>query len=301
MFRRPFSAGCVAPPDADGVRMAEELGADSLWTGGHIASARPGPEPMAWLGRLAEQSRSAVVGTAVVPLPLYPPALIAKQAADLDRATGGRLALGVGTGGEYPQEFSACQVPPGERGTRADEAVPLIRRLWAATPVTHNGPHYPMSDVIVHPPPAQRPGPPVIIAGRQETAMRRAALLGDGWMPYLYSPRRYRASVETVSQIAAAAGRDLGDFIWALYLHVCIDADGERARRDAAAFLGGNRQHDPRLACAVTASGTPADVAARVSAYRDAGARHFVFLNCRQDSARLRSLLTQVVPALRGQ
>ncbi|MBE1536858.1 LLM class flavin-dependent oxidoreductase [Actinomadura algeriensis] len=300
MFRGPVSFGCVAPPDAAGVRAAEELGADSLWVGGHIASVNPSPEPMAWLARLVEQSRRAVLGTAVVPLPLYPPALIAKQAADLDRAAGGRLALGIGVGGEYAQEFSACQVPPQERGARVDEALPLIRRLWTGEPVTHAGAHYPMSGVVVHPAPAQSPGPPIIVAGRGRAAMRRAATLGDGWMPYMYSPRRYRESVGEITRTAREAGRDLSGFAWALYLPVSVHADGRRARRDAAAFLGGTyRQDFDGLVGAVTASGTPGEVAARVRAYMEAGARHFVFLDCRRDVDGLAPLFTHVVADVR--
>lgn len=301
LFRQPLSVGLVAPADRDEVRRAEDEGVDSLWVGGHIASVNPSPEPMAWLARLTEQTRTAVVGTAIVALPLYPPALIAKQAADLDRASDGRLALGVGIGGEYPQEFSACQVPRNQRGARADEALPLIRRLWTTESVTHDGPHYPMADVVVHPAPAQRPGPPILVAGRQEPAMRRAALHGDGWMPYMYSPRRYGASVETVRAHAAAAGRDLTDFAWALFLPVSVDTDGDRARRNAAAFLGGTyRQDFEQLVRGVTASGTPDEVCARIGAYREAGAHHLILLPCHRDPAHLRLLLTRVLPMVRG-
>src|SRR5690606_170936 len=111
------------------------------------------------------------------------PAIVAKQVADLDRATGGRVVLGVGVGGEYPAEFRACQVPVSERGRRADEAIRVIRRLWTAETITHGGPFYPMEEVRVHPAPLQPGGPPIVVAGRKEPAMVRAARLGDGWMP----------------------------------------------------------------------------------------------------------------------
>ena len=83
--------------------------------------------------------------------------------------------------------------------------IPLIRRLWTAEEITHEGRYYAMENVRIHPAPVQPGGPPIIVAGRKEPAMRRAATLGDGWFPYLYSPRRYAASVDTVH-----AGRGRG-------------------------------------------------------------------------------------------
>ena len=112
---------------------------DSLWVGGHVASRNPSPEALMGLARLAATTERVKVGTSILLLPLYPPALVAKQIADLDRATDGRVILGVGVGGEYPQEFRALQVPVKERGRRADEMIPLIRRLWTAREITTTG------------------------------------------------------------------------------------------------------------------------------------------------------------------
>ena len=293
--------GCVAPDDARAVRAAEDLGVDSLWVGGHVASRNPGPEAMVWLARLVEQTRSVVVGSAVLLLPLYPPAVVAKQIADLDRASGGRLALGVGVGGEYPQEFSACQVPREERGARTNEAIPLLRRLWSTGPVTHPGPHYPMEDVRIQPGPARAGGPPILVAGRSPVAMRRAARLADGWMPYLLSPRRYRESVQSVCRFGVEVGRDLDGFAWLAYVPVCVDDDADRARRDAAAFLGGTyRQDFEQVVMHVGATGTAADVVARLGEYVDAGARHLVLLPCRRDEQQLTRLLDEVAPQVRS-
>ena len=150
---------------------------------------------MVGLVRLATLSERVAVGTSILLLPLYPPALVAKQIADLDRATDGRVMLGVGIGGEYAQEFRAVQVPIEERGRRTNEMIPLLRRLWTAEEITHDGRYYPMENVKIHPAPVQPGGPPIIVAGRKEPAMRRAATLGDGWFPYMYSPRRYADSV----------------------------------------------------------------------------------------------------------
>lgn len=257
----------------------DALPIDSLWTGGHVASRNPSTEAMMTLARLSAVTERVRLGTSILLLPLYPPAIIAKQVADLDRASGGRLTLGVGIGGEYPQEFRACQVPLNERGRRLDEAIPLLRRLWTAQEITHEGPFYSMADVRIHPAPAQAGGPPIVIAGRKERAMRRAALVGDGWMPYLYSPRRYAASVQTISALAAEAGRDLTGFEYHAFVFVNVDKDGDRAREEAARTIGGNYDQDFRaMIDNVAAVGTPEEVARKLADFVAAGVQHFVFM-----------------------
>jgi len=294
--------GLVGGGDPEQVAALEELPIDSIWTGGHVASRNPSPEVLMSLARISAATRRVKIGTSILLLPLYPPAIVAKQIADLDRATGGRLILGVGIGGEYPQEFRACGVPIEERGRRTDEAIPLIRRLWTAEEISHDGPFYPMRDVKIHPAPTQTPGPPIVVAGRKDPAMRRAARLGDGWMPYLYSPRRYASSVERVRAVAASEGRDLDGFGWYAFVFVNVDPDGDRAREGAAQTMGGNYNQDFRpLVDSVAAAGTPSEVRAKLQDFVDAGARHFIFVPAAGDGdpdAIVGRLLEEVVPAL---
>jgi probable F420-dependent oxidoreductase len=243
------------------------------------------------------------VGTAILLLPLYPPAVVAKQIADLDRASGGRVTLGVGVGGEYPSEFEACGVPLAERGARTDEAIPLLRSLWSGEPVSHHGRFLDFDDVRIHPAPLQGPRLPIVVAGRQPVAMRRAARVGDGWMPYLYSPRRYSESVTTIRETAAAEDRDLSGFEWFAFVFVNLDDDGDRARNDAARFLGGTYSTGDFAAMIdrVAAAGTADQVTATLQAFVDAGARHLVFTPMVRGDARplLDRLIGEVVPRLR--
>ncbi len=270
--------GVVAAGDRAQVHALEALPIDSLWMGGHIASRNPSPEAMMELARLAALTERVTIGTSILLLPLYPPALVAKQIADLDRATNGRVVLGVGIGGEYPQEFRAMQIPIEERGRRTNEIIPLLRRLWTAEEITHDGPYYAMENVRIHPAPVQAGGPPIVVAGRKEPAMRRAAVLGDGWFPYLYSPRRYALSVSTITQVAAESGRDLTGFGWYVWIFVNIDVDGDAAREAAARSMGGTYSQDFRaMVDNVAAAGTSAEVTEKVQEFYDAGARHFVF------------------------
>lgn len=274
-----LSFGVMAGGATSDVAYLESLPIESLWVGGHVASPNPAPEAMVALAWLAARAERCRVGTAILLLPLYPPAVVAKQIADLDRATGGRVTLGVGVGGEYPAEFAACGVPVAERGPRTDEAIPLLRELWSGEAVSHRGRFLDFDGVRIHPPPHQGARLPIVVAGRQPAAMRRAARLGDGWMPYLYSPRRYAESVATIRGVAAADGRDLADFEWFAFVFVNIDDDGDRAREDAARFLGGTYTKGDFVAMIdrVAAAGTVDQVTTTLQAFVDAGARHLVF------------------------
>ena len=282
----------------------EDLPIDSLWAGGHIASPNPTTEAMMSLAQLAAVTDRVKVGTSILLLPLYEPAIVAKQIADLDRTTDGRVVLGVGIGGEYPAEFRACHVPINERGRRTDEAIGLLRDLWTAETITHQGRYYPMEDVRIHPAPVQPGGPPIVVAGRKEPAMRRAALLGDGWMPYLYSPRRYAASVETIRELAAREARDLGHFGWYAFVFVNVDPDGDRARHGAARAMAGNYNQDfKQMVDSVAAAGTPDEVVDKLTAFVDSGVRHFIFspaLGPDGDRAAVVGrLLDEVIPRIR--
>ncbi len=291
--------GFSAPASRAEVLELEALGAASLWVGGHIASRNPSPEALMWLARLVEQSERAVVGTATLLLPLYPPGIVAKQLADLDRASNGRLAIGVGVGGEYQSDFDACEIPIDERGARTDESIELLRKFWTAEPVTHHGPHHRFDAVRIHPAPQQPGGPPIIISGRRPVAMRRAARVGDGWMPYLYSAERYARSVAAVRDEAERIGRDLDGFGWYAYIFVSLDDEASVARRAAADFLGGTYPNDfdamvDRVACA----GSAEQVTERLAAFVDAGAEHLVLVPCMRPQETARRLLTEVLPRL---
>jgi probable F420-dependent oxidoreductase len=280
----------------------ERLGFDSLWCGGHVASPNGTPEAMMQLARLSALTERVTVGTAILTLPLYQPAVIAKQIADLDCDTGGRLLLGIGVGGEYAQEFRACEVSLEGRGTRTDEAVAVLRRLWTAEEVTHAGRHFSLDRVRITPAPVQPGGPPIIVAGRRKAAMSRAALLGDGWMPYLYSAKRYADSVGTVLDLATAAGRDLSQFHWMAYVFINVDRNSARARADTVAFLGGNyKQEFDNMVDRVAVAGTSDEVVGKLQAFVDAGARHLIFAPARRTGVveLAATLVAEVLPRLR--
>jgi probable F420-dependent oxidoreductase len=280
-----FGAAALPEPERDWLAAAEQLPIDSLWQGGHIISPAFTGEAITRLALITAWTERVRVGTAILLLPLYHPVVVAKQLADLDSRSGGRVSVGVGVGGEFRAEFDAVGVPVAERGARTDEAMQVLRLLWKGGPVSHHGKFFNFDDTELRPVarhrdeslPAQPGGPPLIVSGRKEPAMRRAARLGDGWMPYLMSPSAYARSVATIRREAEAAGRDLGGFEWTMYLYTSIRHDGDKARHDVATFLGRGYGDKPQaMLDRIAPAGTPEEVAARLQEYVDAGVRHFI-------------------------
>jgi alkanesulfonate monooxygenase SsuD/methylene tetrahydromethanopterin reductase-like flavin-dependent oxidoreductase (luciferase family) len=154
---------------------------------------------------LAAEPRLAVV-LAVYLLPHRHPVLVARQLSTLAELAPGRLVFGVGVGGEDPGEARMCGIENEGRGKRANESLALLRRLLAGETVTAAGAYYQLDDVYVGPPP--RCGISVLVGGRSDAAIRRAAIHGDGWLGLWASPDRFGQVVEEIEAMARAEGRD---------------------------------------------------------------------------------------------
>src|SRR3990170_372912 len=198
------------PHQWESIQRVEELGYDSAWTSEHIFFYFPTFDALTSLAAMAARTSHITLGTAVFLLPLRPAALAAKEVASVDIISGGRVILGVGVGGEYPKEFEAVGVPLKDRGARTDESIRVMKRLFTEDNVTFEGRFTHLNGVTLQPKPTQPGGPPIWVAGRSEAAIRRAGRLGDGYLPYLFSPDRYRDSLVQVRQVAEEAGRDPG-------------------------------------------------------------------------------------------
>jgi probable F420-dependent oxidoreductase len=160
---------------------AEAAGFDSIFLGEHHNSHVLYPTPLVGLAAIAARTRRIRLGTGVLLLPLYHPLAVAEEGAMVDVISNGRLILGVGAG-YAPEEFAAFGVSLKERASRLEEAAGLLRRLWTEEHVDHQGRHFRLTDVTVGPRPIQQPRPPIWFAGWVESAIRRAARLGDAWL-----------------------------------------------------------------------------------------------------------------------
>jgi probable F420-dependent oxidoreductase len=217
---------------------AEAAGFDSVWLGEHHNSILLYPAPLVGLAAIAARTRRVRLGTGVLLLPLYHPLAVAEEAAMVDVISRGRLILGVGAG-YAPEEFAAFDVSIKERGSRLDEAVPLIHRLWTEDAVNHEGRHYRIGGATLHPRPVQRPRPPIWFAGWVDAALRRAGRLGDAWLGGPSAKLDELAGcVRMYREAMKIAGRDGGTGEVALMRYVFVAESLERAREIAgAAFI----------------------------------------------------------------
>jgi probable F420-dependent oxidoreductase len=262
----------------DAVRL-EELGYDSAWTSEHIFFYFPTFDALTQLAAMAARTERIQLGTAVFLLPLRPPALAAKEIASVDIISNGRVVLGIGVGGEYPKEFEAVGVPVKERGARTNEAMDVIKRLFTEDRVTFDGRFTRLDGVSLQPKPAQKGGPPFWVAGRSEAAMRRAGRLGDGYLPYLFSPDRFRDGLAKVREHAEQAGRDPAAITPALYQFIALADTYEEAKQVAAAELS-MRYNQPfeKIVDRYVVMGNPEDCARRLGDFADAGVQHFILV-----------------------
>ncbi len=205
------------------VQTAEALGFARLTLVDHILGAkdaRDAPwavhytiqygfhEPMTLFAWIAGFTSEIQLVTANVVLPQRQTELVAKQAAEIDILTGGRMVLGIGVGWSAA-EFEALGMDFANRGDRIEEQVALLRRLWTDELVNFEGKWHTISDMGMNPLPIQRPIP-IWFGAMADVAIRRAARIGDGW---LMSPRtkpddEMKRKIEIFHEAADAADRN---------------------------------------------------------------------------------------------
>jgi probable F420-dependent oxidoreductase len=198
-------------------RRAEELGYHSLWTfqrllcdvaGKWGEAYRSVHDPLTTLAYVAAATSRIRLGVAVVNLPFISPVLLAKQGATVDILSGGRLDLGLGLGWA-DEEYQASGVTTDGLGRRAEEFLTVLKTLWTAEVVAHEGEFYRIPRTSMAPKPVQSPHPPILLGGAAPPALRRAGRRADGWIS---SSRADLANVgpaiDQVRQAASSVGHD---------------------------------------------------------------------------------------------
>lgn len=183
--------------------LAEQHGFDSVWVPEHLVfpveippaylysadgyppmrSDSPAYDPWILLATVAARTTTIRLGTNVYILPLRHPIAVARSVVTLDRVSGGRVNFGVGVGW-LREEYEAVGQDFTNRGKRADEIIPLLRRFWSEDVIEHHGDHYDILPVTFEPKPLQKPSIPIYIGGTSPAALRRVGALGDGWMAH---------------------------------------------------------------------------------------------------------------------
>ncbi|MBI4219809.1 MAG: LLM class flavin-dependent oxidoreductase [Chloroflexi bacterium] len=261
-------------------RLAERAGFDFLGAGEHVhRDDKPGATQLALtaLAAAAGATERVRLLTSIVITPLHHPVMLAKESSVVDLASGGRLILGLGVGGEFPGEFRALGVPLNERGARTDETIGILRRLWTGERITHTGRHFSFREVDINPRPLQLGGPPIWIGGRSDAALERAAESGDGWLPYLFRPSHYARGAQSLRGMLSKHGKDPEKFGWGLHLMTAVGRTREESVSLAAASLRAGYKYDgsyEELAERYVLLGPPEDAVARLKEFHDAGVRH---------------------------
>jgi probable F420-dependent oxidoreductase len=183
----------------------DELGFDSLW----LSEVLTGPvlDPVVGLAWAAASNPRLKIGTTML-LPGRNVLRLAKQLASLDRLSRGRLLVTLVPGLTYAPEREAIGVEPKQRGAFIDEALPLLRRLWAGETVSHEGPAGTLREVKLSPLPVQQPLE-VWLGGTVPAALERCGRLSDGWLPSLCTPEAAAAGRVVIEAAAARAGRSI--------------------------------------------------------------------------------------------
>ncbi|HEY7062394.1 MAG TPA: TIGR03854 family LLM class F420-dependent oxidoreductase [Chloroflexota bacterium] len=244
----------------------ERLGYDSLWLSERITSTIH--DPLMGLAFAAGRTRRLKLGTSVLVLPGRNPVLLAKELASLDRLSDGRLLPAFGLGSPDAAEHQAFGVAPRERGPWLDEALPLLRRLWAEDAVDHEGRRFTYRGVRVRPRPAQA-ALDLWLGGRAPGALRRVGRLADGWLAGSITPAEGAAGRRAIEAAATEAGRAIET---EHYGAIVVYAHADTPPAAVAAVAARRPDADPRDLIPV---GLPA-LRATVGRFVDAGISKFV-------------------------
>jgi len=224
------AGGAASSPEtlAELVTAIDELGFDSLWLSEVLTA--PVIDPLVGLAWAAASNPRVKLGTTAL-LPGRNVVRLAKQFASLDVLSRGRLLVTLVPGLTYAPERDAIGVEPKHRGEVIDDALPLLRRLWAGETVSHAGAAGVFRDVKLSPLPVQQPLE-VWLGGTAPAALERCGRLSDGWLPSLCTPDEAMAGRHVIEETAAKAGRRISSEHFGVsigYTGVPIDSATARA------------------------------------------------------------------------
>jgi F420-dependent oxidoreductase-like protein len=260
-------------------RASEELGLESLWFPDHFMFRNPRrPEQQfeimecfTSMAAVAAITSRVKLGAYVAGVPYRNPALLAKTFTTLDLISHGRVIVGLGAAWHEP-EFRAYGwefEPPGVRLDRLEEATQIVIRLMTERPVSFEGKHYRLDEAVNDPPPVQRPRPPIMIGGGGERrTLRLVAQYADYYNIFNAGPDEVRHKYAVLRERCREVGRDYDQIVKTCHATVLIGKDEAEValkRERHRTFLG-----NPLI-------GTPAQVAAGIREYADAGAEYFIF------------------------
>jgi alkanesulfonate monooxygenase SsuD/methylene tetrahydromethanopterin reductase-like flavin-dependent oxidoreductase (luciferase family) len=283
---------------------AEALGVyESAWAQEMPLSASPQLAPLEAMTYAAACTSSLRLGCSVFVTTLHSPVHLAKNLASLDQLSGGRLDVGVGSGGRR-RPFAAFGMSGDRYLARFTEGIALMKALWTQPSVTFDGEFWQLKEAAMEPKPYQKPYPRLWFGGSAEAAVRRGVRLCDGFFGAGSSTTEAFASQASVARAAVAElgrteGFGPGEFPIGKRVYIGVDpSDGSRARQrvnDALALMYGQRV--PAIESAAIAGTLPECVAA-VRAVIDAGAGMVLFTPLFEIAEHMELIATDLIPQL---
>jgi probable F420-dependent oxidoreductase len=210
---------------------AEELGFESAWALEGVLGPAAMLSPLETMAYAAASTSQLRIGCAVFVTPLHQPVHLAKALASLDQLSHGRVEIGVGTGGRV-RPFAAFGVEPDSYVRRFNEALQVMKALWAESTVDFEGRFWQLERAELTPKPFQRPHPPLWLGGSAPSAVRRAVREGDGFFGAgSTTTAAFSEQVSIVREQLEQQGRSEDGFRIAKRVYTAVDDDTERARR----------------------------------------------------------------------
>jgi probable F420-dependent oxidoreductase len=245
----------------------EEIGYDSIWLSD--TATRPDLAPLPALAAIAARTTRLKLGTGVLVVPPRNPVLLARELATIDLLSDGRLLPAAGLGIDEPAERAAMGVDGKERVARLEEALAVIRMLWAGEPVTYEGRFARLTDVRLSPKPKRRKLE-IWLGGQAPKALDRIGRIGDGWLASFVSPEDFRHKADTIRAAAAAAGRSIDED------HYGVTLFAARAEADVPAGVRALVARRPGLAVGDSVAVSADGLRALLERFRAQGATKFV-------------------------
>jgi len=278
---------------------ARRLGFAALCVNDHLVWPRPWLDSLTALAAVLEVSAPLALITSILLPVVRGPVALAKSLAALDLLSGGRLVVGVGPGSS-PCDYAAVGIPFAERWPRFDESVRVLRALLVRGEPEFRGRFYSTEGIVLEPAPAQSPGPAIWVGSwGSEAGLRRAARLGDGWLASAYNitPERFAAAWHRLNDLLRAAGRDPTRFPNGLSTMYCyITEDRAAADRMLREVLAPALRRPAADLAEQLCFGPPEVCAARLTAYRRAGAQRVFLWPVADEETQLELLMERVAP-----
>ncbi len=189
-------------------------------------------EPLTALAFVAAHTERIRLGTGICLVPQRNPIYTARQVADVDYLSRGRVDFGIGIGW-LREEFAALGVPWERRADRTRECVAVMKTLWCDEVSRFKGEFYDVPHCLQNPKPVQVPHPPLYFGGESDAALRRVADLGQGWFGYDLTPDRLDACLERLDALLEEAGRSRSEVKIQVSPRGGADADGLARLRDS--------------------------------------------------------------------